>query len=395
MKKILILICFSAVTSVFWFSCSKKTEKGTSVEVVDGIEHVHNGEAPMFPDRTVAFEEELVIRSEDEEGNITLFRPGWYVVDEQEHIYIADRQDLAIKVFDPEGRLTRVLGQKGRGPGEFQHLGRILLLPDSRLLVSDWEEKRISLFYRDGRFISSHKMRASSYDIYLCAESFYAREEMTIEPDGTEWGFKRSLSVKAFDYNGNEVFSYGEFQASQSAFVQGRFSFSKPYDVHSVLAGDQKNRRLYHCLSDKYIIEVFDHEGRLTRKIDRPYERFPVTEQDKERYLDGFRARGSSEEDVALIEKHAMMPKWKPVTKRMIVDDSGNLWVELNEKKEENDRIFTAYDIISEDGVYEAKVWSDVSIGLIRKGKMYTRETDEETGYNIYNRYRIIWSNRE
>jgi hypothetical protein len=231
--------------------------------------------------------------------------------------------------------------------------------------------------------------------VYFCTESFYAREEMTFEPNGTEWGFKRRIFAKAFDYNGKEIFSYGEFQASQSAFVQGRFSFSKPYDVHSVLAGDPKHERLYHCLSDKYLVEVFDQEGRLSRKIDRPYERLPVTEQDKERYLDGFRNRGSSEEDIALIEKNVVMPKWKPVTNRMIVDDQGRLWVELNEKKEEKDRVFTAYDVFNGDGVYEAKVWLDVSLGLLRNGKMYTRETDEKTGYSVYKRYRVIWRGQE
>ena len=48
-----------------------------------------------------------------------------------------------------------------------------------------------------------------------------------------------------------------------------------------------------------------------------------------------------------------------------------------------------------EDGVYVAKVWLDISPGIFKNGKMYTRESDEETGYRVYKRYQVIWSDQE
>jgi secreted PhoX family phosphatase len=92
------------------------------------------------------------------------------------------------------------------------------------------------------------------------------------------------------------------------------------------------------------------------------------------------------------------MPSVKNVTDNMVVDDAGNLWVETHEEKEEQGTTYTAYDIFNEDGIYEARVWLDVSqisLGLFKNGKMYTRETDEETGYGVFKRYRVIWRNRE
>jgi len=389
------LICILIPAILLCPSCSSKDEKDANVEVIDGIEYVHNAEIPLSPDKKVIFEQELSIGSEDEAGNVLLYRPGWYAVDSHEEMYIAERQDMEIKVFDSEGRFLRAIGRKGRGPGEFQNIGRLALLPGGGLLVSDWSENRISLFDKEGRFVNSHKTTSSSFEVYFCTDSYYVREDMTHEPDETGWGFKRKIFISSYDFNGNEIFSYGEFQPSQSAFVKGRFSFSKPYDVHSVLVGDRKNHRLYHCLSDKYLIEVFDREGNLIRKIARPYDRLPVTEQDKQQYLDGFRSRGSSEEDVALIEENAEMPKLKPVAGRMITDDRGNLWVELNEKKGGNGRIFTAYDIFNENGIYEAKIWLDIRPGLFANGKMFRVETDEKTGYMEYKRYRVIWRDSE
>jgi len=387
------LYCFLILVFCFCFACTKKTLDTFTVEVIDGVEFVHNTETPLYPERTVVFEEEFTIRSEDDEGNIILFRPGWHLVDDEGYVYICDLQDLQIKVFDPDGHLVRTVGQKGGGPGEFQNIGEIALLPDDRLLVLDWESNRISIFDTDGKFIDSHKFRNWSYDFYVTTDNFYARDENIFGPE-------TQLSVKAYDLSGNELFSYGKFVHHHSLQIDEggrRFSISgKPFDVHSIFAGDQRNARLYHCLNDKYSIDVYDQSGKLFRKIDRPYRRIPVTAKDREDYLDGI--RGISESDRALVDKNLEMPSVKNVMVNMVVDDSGNLWVETHEKKEDQGTTYTAYDIFSEDGIYEARVWLDVSqisLGLFKNGKMYTREADEDTGYRVFKRYRVIWRDGE
>jgi hypothetical protein len=387
MKKI--LFCFFTATILLWFSCSKKTEGEATLEVIEGIEYVHNMETPMYPERTVFFEEELSIRSEDEEGNILLYRPGWHLVDDKGFVYICDLQDLQIKVFDPAGHIVRTIGRKGNGPGEFQNIGKIALLPDGMLLVLDWEGNRISLFDTEGKFIDSHKFRNWSYDFYVTTNTFYVRDENIFGPE-------TQLSVKAYDLSGNELFSYGKFVHHHSLQIDEggrRFSISgKPFDVYSIFAGDQINARLYHCLNDKYLIEVYDQSGKLFRRIDRPYKLIHVTGKDREDYLDGI--RGISDSDRALVDKNLEMPSVKNITDSMIVDDLGNLWIKTNEEKEEQGKMFTAFDIFNEDGVYEARVWLDVSqvsLGLFKNGKMYSRETDEATGYRVYKRYRVNW----
>lgn len=392
-NRVISIVLFLSVSILLSVPCRHKSESPFSVETKDGVEYVHNSNTPLNQNATVVFEEDLSIEPVDENGNIRIYLPSYYAVDESDHIFICDYRDPSVKVFDPQGRLVRTIGQKGSGPGEFQNIGRIGCLPGDRLLVMDFGLRRASLFSNDGRFIASHKYPNRSYDVFFFTESFYVRDETTIEMDTTPLGWKRRLFIKVYDYTGEELFSYGEFKAGQSGLVDegGRkFSYSKPYDVESALAGDQKNKRLYHCLNDQYLIEVFDHEGRLIRKIDRPYERLPVTEQDKRQYLEGF--RGASESDRALIEKNAKMPKFKPVCTRMIVDDYGRLWVELYEKKQEDGRTLTAYDIFDEDGRYLFKVWSEISPGIFKNDRMYHMERDEETGDRILKRYRIVWT---
>lgn len=392
MKKLLVLFI---ATLFFSLSCSKKSDQAYSIETIDGIEFVHNGAEPLHPDAEVRFEEDLSILPEDEEGNIILYLPYSYSVDEAGSIYIYDNQDPSVKVFSPEGRLIRTIGRKGQGPGEFQRVSRIVCVPGKRLLSLDGDQNRISIFTDEGSFIGSHNFQNSSSEIFFAADSFFARQERTFQPGTPSWTWKNTLAVKAFYYEGQELFSYGKFQARQSGFVneEGRqFSFSKPFEVLSVLAGDPKNARLFHCLNDKYLIEVYNREGRIFRKIDRPYKRFPIKDVDKKGYLNGFRLRGSSEQDIRLIEKNVEMPDLKPIANRMLVDSSGSLWVELNETKEAEGRTFWVYDIFDEDGYYVYRIWSDLRLGQIKDGKMYRMDQDEETGHRVLKRYQIIWT---
>jgi hypothetical protein len=123
-----------------WDDLPQKTEGTASREVIEGVGYVHNTATPVYPEKKVAQEEESTIGEIAQEGNELLFNSGWYAVDKQEDIYISDVQDLNIKVFNPADHLVRTIGQKGRGPGEFQKIGKLALLTDGRLLVLDWEE---------------------------------------------------------------------------------------------------------------------------------------------------------------------------------------------------------------------------------------------------------------
>jgi hypothetical protein len=323
--------------------------------------------------------------------------PGFYAVDGKGFIYISDDKDPGIKVFDPEGRPARMIGSKGEGPGEFQHVTSIAFLPDGRLLALDSILNRISLFDPDGRFIGSHQwamlVLGTSREIYFVTDSFYVREVTTVGPgkDPKTWPktWRRHLRIAAFDFSGKEVLSFGDFEASQSGFVIDRFSFSLPFLVYSILAGDRLNRRLYHCLNDRYLIQVFDEKGKVIREIERPYKRFRVTPDDWKAYLDSFK---TTAENRSAIEKNAAKPDLKPVTPYMIVDDSGRLWVQLHEIKKDGERIRTAFDVFDDRGRYDCRVLSAFIPGLFQGGKMYRYETDDETGERYLTRYRVIWS---
>jgi hypothetical protein len=367
-----------------FIGCSSKSGKA-DVEVIDGVEYVHNPSEPFHPEQSVTFEEELTIGEEGESKDVTLYRPRDILVDEMDNIYISDYQDGTIKVFDPDGNYIRSIGRKGEGPGEFQALSAMAFLPDGSLLAFDIRVRRTSLFDSKGEFVSSHKWRNSHFYLILTDQSGYVADENV-------YGEERKLFVTKYDLNGNKLESWGEF-TPMGLKIQTRgevtLSITVPYSPQSIFAGDPARMRLYHCLNSKYLIDVFDGTGKLVRKIDRPYNPVPFTQKDAEDYYAAFDRRGNKA--FSEMAREVELPEVKTITAGMKVDDRGYLWVATNETKEEKERTFRAWDIFDLDGFYACRVWLDFSPGIFVRGKMYRRHQDEETGYVVVKRYQVIW----
>ncbi len=377
----LFFFCF-----LFWVAACRKEKGEVKVETIDGVTYIHNQAKPLHPDKTVAFEEELTFREKDETGEIRLFKPGWFTVDATGYAYIADDSDMAIKVFDPQGKYVRSIGRKGSGPGEFEAIANMTFLPDGRLLVTDYQQRRTSFFSPEGQFLSSFQWKKFYGLVYLVTNS------SCIVTESIYSGEARELWVKAIDFTGEELFSYGKFTPSEFKTLrvgEMMIGMSIPWTPASVFAGDSKRQWLYHCLNDKYVIEVYDEQGKLFRKIDRPYEPLPVTAEDIKEFKSRYAERPDSPYAKAVDQME--FPKVKPVTDRLVVDSDGNLWVRTNEEKKEGGKTFRAYDIFDSEGFYDARVWLDTLPAQFANGKMYRMAEDEEKGLRLLKRYRIIW----
>jgi hypothetical protein len=348
----------------------------------------------LHPDKSVTFEEELSIGGEEYD---MLSRPMLFIVDKEGSIFISDMQDQAIKVFDSNGDFIKTIGRQGEGPGEFSNLGRMTFLPDGRLVVTDSRANRISLFDSEGTYLGSHHWTERLGRLYCATDMDCVMTMYTFE-EGKDPLAGRKLFVKKFDFEGNEILAFGEFRTeemkihteSTSGGGSMMVGISVPHSPHSIFIADQVRQRLYHCVNNEYMIEVFDHDGKVIRRFDRPYEPLPFTGEDAKK----FRSRydNSRQEGLKKMVQGMSMPAVKTITPQMRVDDVGNIWVETYEQREEEDRVFTAYDIYNPDGLYEAKVWIDLKPEIFVKGKMYCMHRDEETGYTFVKRYLTIWS---
>jgi hypothetical protein len=69
-----------------------------------------------------------------------------------DHIYVADAEDCAIKVFSKRGRFEAAIGRKGLGPGEFSFPSGVSVL-GGRLFVADKLNRRIQVLELSGRYV--------------------------------------------------------------------------------------------------------------------------------------------------------------------------------------------------------------------------------------------------
>ncbi|HYW12382.1 MAG TPA: 6-bladed beta-propeller [Longimicrobium sp.] len=74
-------------------------------------------------------------------------------------LVVTDGSDASVHLFAADGRLLKVMGRKGFGPGEFQIPLSPRFGPDGRIHVLDFRHKRISVFHPDGRLDREVRLR--------------------------------------------------------------------------------------------------------------------------------------------------------------------------------------------------------------------------------------------
>lgn len=107
-------------------------------------------------------------------------RIGGVDMDRDGNTYAAEAAVPEIRVFSPDGELTRRIGRGGEGPGEFQSSPRFGLQGDT-IWAFDSRNQRITLFHRDGSLISAR--RTEGLQIPL-PESYGHLFPWIMRPDG-------------------------------------------------------------------------------------------------------------------------------------------------------------------------------------------------------------------
>ncbi len=74
------------------------------------------------------------------------------VFDRADNLYVLDRGNARVLMFDRAGRFVRQLGKKGGGPGELEVPMGVAVLADGNVAVLDIAHRNVSLFGAGGRF---------------------------------------------------------------------------------------------------------------------------------------------------------------------------------------------------------------------------------------------------
>lgn len=99
----------------------------------------------------VKLTERLVLGDDEDAAEEYLFvSPQHICTDHQNNIYVADKYSEQIRVFDQRGRFIKSIGQKGKGPGEFEDIATMAIDQNDDLLIVDRINRRITRFKKFG-----------------------------------------------------------------------------------------------------------------------------------------------------------------------------------------------------------------------------------------------------
>jgi hypothetical protein len=181
--------------------------------------------------------------------------------------------------------------------------------------------------------------------------------------------------LKKFDSEANFLRSIGSSPLPN--FRQNGFNPFFPVLRWTIING---NQIVFGYMAD-YELKVFDSDGNLIRKISKDFTPVKVTQKDAEERLEGEDLPPQIKERMTLPEHHCPFS-------RLHTDDEGKIFVMTYERTP--DGLGYYFDVFDAQGRFIVKVPFENRPLLIKKGKLYTIEEDEE-GYQMVKRYKVTW----
>jgi sugar lactone lactonase YvrE len=299
-------------------------------------------------------------------------------VDPLGRIYVLDSQAGEIRVFQPDGTYLRTIGHAGQGPGELQGPTGIEWGPGHGLWVEETANSRYSVFDTAGAFITSFPRESNwfgyAWSGHFDDEGFLYLEQHQFAPEGrVERLAKFDTSMAMLDSFPLPSFDAPAYELKRDGRV--RMAAMIPYTARLVwtVAPDGT---IWFGITDEYRLYQRSLEGDTLRIVERAYDPFPVTAEERETALElefyqDMREQGADIDPDRIPDHH---PAWRGFA----VGPEGYLWV-----VPETADSWTAIDVFEPTGRYLGRLTSDVMIRplypgpLIRGDHLYGIAQDE------------------
>lgn len=265
-------------------------------------------------------------------------------------IVVANGGSQELRFYDAAGKFITSSGRKGGGPGEFQSLSWVGVLPGDSLLVYDAGAPRLSVLDSAGRFVRAgtpplgEGMRLSRMvgrfgDGSLVMATSNMLGSGGALPNGL---IRPPITYARVGPDGALLDTIGTFPGA-AAYVRSSGSRSSGFSISFQRGGlyhapvsDVHGESFYYGSSDAYEIGIYGADGTLHRSIRRAQPNRKVTkeviDQLVQAALDQERERRGTvtPEARSTIEKRYAeqpLPETMPAYRSLLVDAAGNLWV--------------------------------------------------------------------
>lgn len=316
-------------------------------------------------------------------------------VDDSGRVFIPDRQQNTIHVFDSDGSYFKSMGREGKGPGEFLIIGSISTSQD-QLYVSDSKLRKINVFSLDSlAFTHSISLdnelqedQSEKLSTVIPTSNFFVTNDgnlllqaMSILPDEVEVGADSETQKEEQDifYRMNEngeIISDKILSQKRQKYITENFrglslEISLPVYERPLIAVSGAGR-IYAAQSGEFLIKEYDDNGDYVQSFYYPYENSPLSRDDLVQRYD----HGSDSPGLQAARTRDLPETW-PALHSMLADDENRLWISTIVDDQE---VYQWWVLDTADGQLLARFrWPrNQDIQQIKEGKLYAKERDED-----------------
>jgi hypothetical protein len=329
---------------------------------------------------------------------------GGLEVDGNGNIFVGDRKETVIHVFDSTGKYLQRLGGEGRGPGEFNGILDIKIQSD-QLFAFDYSQFRTTFFSLDS--FDLNEVRKAyinrtpdveelkgwlAYDHLLISDDLFLVGFMN-EPRNANYGTEeynldqeRPVRYYFMDREGNvrsNMIEELKDLQNITAEVDGYhlFNFIALPFLQQPLISISTDGFIYTANSEDPLVKMHNENGDYIKAFYIPMEKKSI---DRDELI---KLYADEDEENTNLLLHAELPDKWPALSRIITDDDNNLWISTINA----DDSLHEWLIIDDAGKLIATFsWPENrTIEKIKNGYVYARETQESTGLQSIIKYRF------
>ena len=375
MPKIRFITAFTGlifVISVKFVFAGQTQWKGSITKEGD-VTIVKNPKEPMFKRDILTLKEDFVLGGSQAQGE-SVFASAWSIaVDGMGNIYVGDRRQANVKVFDKAGVFIRTIGKRGQGPGELEGLIISVAIHTNgqELIVGDMN--KLVLFDLQGQFKRNIPLR-SRLGANAC-----------LDPRGNIFAWISDIRgrrgiLSQLNPDSSEVLA-------EIVAIPDPPDFNM-YSPRAYWILDRQGRPIF-GYPKAYEISFYNEHLKIAKMIRRTYEPSRVTDEDKKIYL-----KRSNPPGVSGPPKYPC-PSVHAAFRSFFIDDREHLFVQTWERSPDEKK--DVYDIYDAEGRFIGRIALNAHPDFINPtprilvdNKLYAIEVDEK-GYEVVKRYSVEW----
>jgi len=370
--KILSIVLFLSTSIMLVSFGGQKAEWKGKIEKENGVIIVKNPKTPMYEEDVFNMEEELSIGEAKGREDYMFSMIVSIDVDNEGNTYVLDIKERHIKVFNSNGKLMRIIGTKGQGPGEFQRPFTVQVTAQNEVVVFDVMIQRLHFFSLDGKYKKSISIEKLFNPPILNNEGNIVSLERIDEAENPKY------ELKKFDLELNPLTFYYSYPLPN--FARDGFN---PFRSSPQWAVTNKNEIVCGHPDEGYEFKIFNPQGKIIRNIVKDYTPVRIPDEAIKRATKQRLSPGS----------FYSIPKYYSPFRWIIVDEDNRIFVCTRETSK--DKAVRYYDVFNPEGKFIAKIplIHDVLMDkrIVFKGnKLYLVEADED-GYQYVKRYKVTW----